>query len=129
MRILLGFIAACKALEKCQGEHGVEDHHKDDVEVRVVVGLSGGGSGENWSAVGHRTHCGVGNGPVYLVLADVEVSVFEDLLASGEKKKQKCPVHDLLISHKNDQKTQMFEKKKETSQLVLTLHGHEYPPL
>lgn len=53
--------------------------------MSIVIGLSrtGGGDGGSWTDVGERAHCGVGNGPTELALADVCPSVIENLLASA----------------------------------------------
>lgn len=43
VRVLVLFVAAHEALEKCHDEERVEEHHRKDVEVSVVVRLPGGG--------------------------------------------------------------------------------------
>lgn len=80
VRALVLVVAAHEALEKCHGEERVEEHHKKDVEVSVVVRPPGGGE---------RRVC-VGDGPVCLALVDTRV--LEKLTTTGEERKETTPV-------------------------------------
>lgn len=87
---VLVLLVAAYALEKCHGKEGVEDHDKQDVKVSIVVSLPGTG---RWTGAGPRAHCGAGSGHVSLLSIDANTGVLQNLLASGEKRKQEGPVH------------------------------------
>lgn len=83
-------VLAAHALEQRQGEDGVEDHDKQDVEVSVVISLPGAGDGGRRTGTWQRDGRGGGESLVGVLLPTV---LLEELPASGEESEQEGPVH------------------------------------
>lgn len=81
VRVLL---LTAHALEKRQGKEGVEDHDKQDVAVRIVIGLPGSGDDGLGARARHRDGCAAGESAVEVFVP----IVVQDLPALGEESGQ-----------------------------------------
>lgn len=91
---VLFLLITAHTLEQCHGKERVEDHDEEDVKVSIVISLpEAGGAGGHRSGAGGGHGCAAGHSCIPLLCFG---SVLQDLLASGEKRKEKGPVHDCI---------------------------------
>lgn len=101
---VLFILITAHTLEQRHGEERVEDHDEEDVKVSVVISLPEAGGHRSGAGGGHGG--AAGNSSIPLLCFG---SVLQDLLASGEKRKEEGPVHGCI---KNNDRPKEQEQVK-----------------